>query len=145
MNPERPLRAERDEPYEKLLRLVTRDYSPEEAARTLGPILGHVWQNSVALPESAPAHFQAYMDSLAMRRFEASNPESRQLVCAHYLYRAAASLNDAADVDASLLLMKFARGCVLEVLLVWLAGRACPNCEELRRELSAAPKEEGGR
>ena len=142
MNRETPLYAERIEPYEKVLRLATRDdYSPEDAARTLGPILGHVWQKPVVLPDSAPAHFQAYMDSLAMRRFEASNSESRVLVCAHYLYRAAASLNDAADVDASLLLMKLARGCVLEVLLVWLGGRECAHCEELQAKLELDAKQ----
>lgn len=123
------------EPYEKFLRMISGDYSPQEAAQALGPNLGHVWQKPVALPVSAPAHFQAYMDSLAWRRFEASTPESRVLVCAHYLYRAAESLQDTADVDASLLLMKLAKDCVRVVLLVWLGGRECPHCIELLKEL----------
>lgn len=129
--------AERLEPYAECLRLIYGDVSPQEAAECIGPILCHAWPKPLAFPESTPLMLQRFWDEMAWRRFETDGPVSLQLVCAHFLYRAAASLSDPSDAEPSLILMVAARQLVKSVLLVWLGDRDCPHCIEMRTKLQA--------
>ena len=121
-------------PYEGLLRLLFEDVSPAEAADSLRPLIGWMWEEPLPLPDSAPRCLQQFRDMQAMRRFGADNPVSLQLVCVHLLYRAAASLGPE-DCEASLLLIGLARDGLRDVLLIWLGGSDCPHCTDLRHGL----------
>lgn len=123
------------EPYERILRVLFGDVSPQEAAECVKPLAAHVWEKPIAIPESAPDVLQGFWNEIAWRRFAADNGVSLQLACAHFLYRAAASLGDPADADASLILMSNARRILRDVLLTWLGARDCHHCIKLRDEL----------
>jgi hypothetical protein len=135
------MRHEREEdhtaaPYEGILHLLMNDsWSPQEAADALKPLIGYAWDLPHAIPDAAPIVLQRLWDEQAWRRFGADRPVALQLAGVHFLFRAAASLGDLEDTEASLVLFGAAKKGLREVLLAWLGGRECRHCIELRQKL----------